>query len=149
MSVSSWLLEFGAASRKLRTTVANFGEWLSNGYPPWAAYRALMAGRLMSLDKMPGIRPIGIGETWRQCIAKCVLKVAGSEAKEACGTDQLCAGLEAAIEGGIHSVNHLWKVHQMEEDWGFLLIDASNVFNEANQTGLECFGQSDINGLRE
>ena len=95
-----------------------------------------MAGRLMAIDKMPGICPIGIGETWRRCIAKCVLKVAGTEAKEACGTDQLCAGLEAAIEGGIHSVNHLWKVHQMEEDWGFLLIDAANAFNEANRTGM-------------
>jgi hypothetical protein len=24
----------------------------------------------------------------------------------------------------------LWDVHQQEEEWGFLLIDASNAFNE-------------------
>ena len=37
MSVRSWLLQFGGASRKFRTAVAYFGEWMSNGYPPWAA----------------------------------------------------------------------------------------------------------------
>ena len=33
---------------------------------------------------------------------KCVLVVTGAEAKEACGTEYLCGGLEAGIEGGIH-----------------------------------------------
>jgi hypothetical protein len=31
---------------------------------PLAAYRAMWAGRLLSLDNIPGIRPIGIGEMW-------------------------------------------------------------------------------------
>ena len=30
-------------------------------------------------------------------LAKCVLAVTGEEAKEACGTEQLCGGLEAGI----------------------------------------------------
>jgi hypothetical protein len=46
--------------------------------------------------------------------------VAGSEAKETCGIDQLCAGLESGIEGGIHAMSHMWECHKMEEDWGFL-----------------------------
>jgi hypothetical protein len=65
--------------------------------------------------------------------------VAGSEAKEACYIDQLCAGLEACIEGGIHAMqNLLWELllHQQEEDWGFLLIDAKNAFNEQNRTAI-------------
>ncbi len=73
-------------------------------------------------------------ETWRRAFAKCLLKVAGPEAKEACGTDQLCAGLESGIEGGIHTVQLMWDTHHMEEDWGFLLIDARNAFNEMNRT---------------
>jgi hypothetical protein len=93
-----------------------------------------MAGRLLALDKCPGIRPIGIGETWRRAIAKCILKVAGKDAKETCGIDQLCAGLESGIEGAIHAMNHMWELHSMEEEWGFLLIDASNAFNEQNRT---------------
>jgi hypothetical protein len=47
---------------------------------------------------MPGVRPVGIGETLERLGAKCVLLVCGDEAKEACGVDQLCAGLEAASE---------------------------------------------------
>jgi hypothetical protein len=44
------------------------------------------------------------------------------QAKEACGIDQLCAGLEAGIEGGIHAMQALWDLHETEENWGFLLI---------------------------
>ena len=70
---------------------------MSNGGPPWAAYRALMSVRLITLDKQPGIRPVRVGEMWRRLMAKCLLKVAGPEAKSACGTTQLVGGLEAGI----------------------------------------------------
>ena len=90
---------------------------------------ALMLGSLIGLDKHPGVRPVGVGETWRRLMAKCVLKVAGQEAKEACGTDQLCGGMEADIEGGIHAMRLLWQQHVQEEDWGFFLIDVRNTFN--------------------
>ena len=30
----------------------------------------------------------------------------------------------------------LWKQHLQEEDWGFLLIDAYNSFNEENWTAM-------------
>ena len=71
---------------------------MSNGRPPWAAYRALMSGRLIALDKQPGIRPVGVGGgMWRCLMVKCLLKVAGPEAKSACGTTQLVGGLEAGI----------------------------------------------------
>jgi hypothetical protein len=32
-------------------------------------------------------------------------------------------------------MTQLWELHQQEEEWGFLLIDANNVFNEQNRTG--------------
>jgi hypothetical protein len=105
-----------------------------NESPPWAAYHVLMAGRLLALDKCPGIRPIGIGKTWWQAIVKCILKFAGKDAKETCGIDKLCFGLESGIEGGIHVMNHVWELHSMEEEWGFLLIDIFNAFNEQHQT---------------
>jgi hypothetical protein len=62
--------------------------------------------------------------------------VTGSKAKETCGINQLCAGLESGIEGRIHAMNHMWNLHNMEEDWGFLLINSSKAFNEQNQTGM-------------
>ena len=57
-----------------------------NGWPLWTAYRALMRGRLIALDKQPGIRPVGVGETWRRLMAKCLLQVTEPEAKAVCGT---------------------------------------------------------------
>jgi hypothetical protein len=60
----------------------------------------------------------------------------GSEAKELCDIHQLCAGLEAGIKGGIHAIKELWKQHEKEEEWEFLLVDASNAFNELNQTAM-------------
>ena len=103
ISLQHWLLRFGAASAELRQVVADVGNWMSNGRPPWAAYRALMSGRLIALDKSPGTRPVGIGETWRRLLAKCLLRVSGQEAKAACGTEKLTGGVEAGIEGAIHS----------------------------------------------
>ena len=58
-----WLLRFGGASAELRRIVGKFVEWLGNGRLPWAAYRALISGRLIALDKQPGFRPVGVGET--------------------------------------------------------------------------------------
>ena len=62
-----------------------------------------MACRLAALNKCPGVRPLGIGEVWRRAIAKCALKACGDDAKAACGSLQLCAGLEAGIEGAINA----------------------------------------------
>ena len=102
-----WILRFGAASMGLRQIVREFGDWMANGRPPWAAYRALIMGRLISLNNFPGLSPVIVGETWHQMLAKCVLAVTGAEAKEACGTEQLYRGLEAVIKGGIYLVRLL------------------------------------------
>ena len=116
--------------------VAEVGEWLSNGRPPWAAYRALMSCRLIALNKSPGIRPVGIGDTWRRLLAKCLLRVSRQEAKAACGTEHLAGGVEAGIEGAIHDARLQRVQHSQEEDWGFLLINVRNAFNEENRTAI-------------
>ena len=59
---------------------------------------------LIRIEKYPGVRPVRVGDTWRWMLTKCVLAVMEEEAKKACGTEQLCRGLEAGFEGGIHSV---------------------------------------------
>ena len=62
--------------------------------------------------------------------------MSGQEAKTAYGTDQLVGGVEAGIEGAIHDARLQWAQYSEEEDWGFLLIDARNAFNEENQTAM-------------
>ena len=47
---------------------------------------------------------MGIGETLCRALAKLVMRAAGDQAKTACGNLQLCAGLEAGIEGANHDV---------------------------------------------
>ena len=95
--LQQWLLRFGTESHALREAVADFTRWMANETPPWAAYRALMANRLLALDKCPGVWPVGIGEIWRRLLAKCVLQEAGAQATEVCGNDNLCAGLKAGM----------------------------------------------------
>ena len=45
-----------------------------------------------------------VGSSTKRLIAKCTLKVIGDDAKAACGNVNLCAGLEAGIEGALHAV---------------------------------------------
>jgi len=50
-------------SRGLRHVVAEVTMRLANAFPPWLRYRTLMSGRLITLNKNPSVRPIGIGES--------------------------------------------------------------------------------------
>ena len=65
----SWLLQFWCASEELTVVVSRLSEWMANSSPAWAAYHALIACRLVALDKNPGVRPVGIGETIRRSLA--------------------------------------------------------------------------------
>ena len=77
---------------------------MTNSSPPWAAYHALMACRLVALDKGPGVRPMGIGDTLRRALAKLVMRAAGDQAKTVCGNLQLFAGLNNGIEVATYPV---------------------------------------------
>ena len=90
-ALQAWLLKFVEDSTRLSTSVEFIFEWLANGSPPWADYFAFMSGRLIALDKQPGIRPVGVGEIWRRLFAIILFKVMGSEATMAFQDDQLCA----------------------------------------------------------
>ena len=54
----------------------------------------------------------------------------------ACQDYQLCAGLKAGIGGVIHGVQALWDENLSTEEWGFLLADAKNTFNEIHRVGM-------------
>ena len=84
------------------------------------AYCALMTCRLVALDKRPGVRPVGIGETLRRALAKLVMREAGDQAKTACGNLQLWPGLQAGIEGATHTVGkrrvEIFLARRIEEE---------------------------------
>ncbi len=128
------LCKFGFQSRKLCDSIANLTRLLANSTVPWTQLQALFSNRLIALDKSPGIRPIGIGETLRRIISKSTCLVTKQDATTACGTQQLCAGLKCGIEGAIHTASDLFHTH--EGDWGILMVDAKNAFNSINRLSL-------------
>jgi len=66
-------------------------------------------------------------------MGKCVIELAGAQAKDACGSLQLCTGMEAGIEGAVHASTSMCSDFEDDYEWGFLLIDAKNGFNEINR----------------
>ena len=86
MQWHSYLLRFGAYSAHLRDAVAGLACHLANTVVKWEDVCALMANRLIALDKCPGIRPIGIGEALRRVLGKGVALATCADLEEVCGT---------------------------------------------------------------
>ena len=81
--------------------------------------RALIWGRLIGLDECPGVRPVGLGDTFSRFLSKVLPKVTCKEATRACKMDQLCSGLESGVEVAMYCVRSLWDAHENDEDdWG-------------------------------
>ncbi len=83
-------------------------DWLSNGSPPYAVYRAVNTVRTVALDKTPGVWPLGIGEVWMRLWSDCSHTKSKIEATNACGNTQLCPDLWSGIEANHHAVQAIW-----------------------------------------
>ena len=75
----------------------------------------------MVLNRFPGVRPIGIGETMCRIIKKAVCLVTHPDDALVWYSDQLCVGLQAGIEETIHSMNDLFSTHHDKETGGGVL----------------------------
>ena len=97
-------MRHGVASEALREAISALTGWMATTDVPWAACRVFRACRLAALDKQPGVRPVGIGETISRLMSKVVLHLCGRQATKAAGNLNLCAGLSAVIEGAVHAI---------------------------------------------
>lgn len=91
---------------------------------------ALIACRLIALDKKPGCRPIGIGEVLRRIIGKAIMEVVGDDVKTAVGNLQVCVGQRAGCEAAIHAMRGIFEEPECE---AVLMVDAANAFNNINR----------------
>ena len=88
-----------------------------------------LACRLIALDKNPGVRPIGIGDTAWRIIAKVVLSIVKPDIQEASGCLQMCGGQISGIEAAVHTMR---TAFDSDENEAAILIDATNTFNSLN-----------------
>ena len=131
------MLRFGSSSARLRDSVAAVCFRLCNSVTPWEDVCALVASRLIALDKCPGVRPNGIGETLRRILGNAVCLATHIDATMVCGSNQLCAGLSSGIEGAIHAMHSLFVANQdLSSSWGVLMVDARNAFNCLNRVAM-------------
>ena len=102
--LKNWCCRHDAHSEALRAELGEWTEWLANGSPPYAAYRAMICGRELPSEKNPGVRPLNCGEIWMRLMTGCTRAETRTQATEACGNVQLCAGLKGGIEGCLHAI---------------------------------------------
>ena len=128
--------KLGEYSKRLRISVEMCVYWLDNHIPPWTAYRVFMFGRLIVLDKRPVVHPVSIGEIWWCLFYDCVLRFTENKFTNVCQNNSICVSLKAGFNGAMHGVHAIWDANLSTEDWGLLLVDVNNEFNEINQIRL-------------
>ena len=105
---------------------------MCNQILPWSKVRALVSGRLIALDKCPGVQPIGIGKCLRRIICKNVAEFTKIDLEETSLTDQLACGLKAGVEGATHALSDVSDDNN-KDGCGMLVMNASNAFNSLNR----------------
>ena len=104
-----------------------------------------MACRLVALDKIPGVRPTGIGGTLHRALAKLVMVVAGYQAKTVCGNLHLCAGLEAGSERATHTVGQR-RIERVRAIWSEEIAEGVAYDEEEESGGMAaCLNNLTIN----
>ena len=97
---------YKAASHELCPSLAFTAQRLCTNLIDPSAIAPLLASRLIALNKNPGVRPIGIGDTARRIIAKSILTITKHDIQDATGSVQLCTG---QISGAVHAVDTLFQ----------------------------------------
>ena len=107
---------------------------LANTILQWNDIHALVSNHLIALDKCSSVRPIGIGETlchknyyWKGYLLYYIHVVT-------------YGGVKSGIECVIHAMNEMYSQNCTSDDWGVLLVVASNAFKLTVSTILLCYG---------
>ena len=122
---------YGKLSEELADEIAVLAKRICKENIPSDYLKLLWECRLVALRKDDnGVRPVGIGETLRRIVGKCVNKALGNDVQLAAGALQTCAGMESGVEAAIHAMSTIFEEDQCE---AVLLVDAENAFNRLNR----------------
>ena len=121
---------FGDSSSDLCRAITSFTRKLCLEKFDASSLEASLACRLIPLNKNPGLRPIGVGETLRRIVGKVVVSSTRNDIIDSVGSLQVCAGHKAGCEALIHAVNNIF---QDEQTKAVLIVDAINPFNAVNR----------------
>jgi len=126
---------FQGASGELCSAIALFARCLCTSYLSPGLLSSSLACCLITLDKQPGVHPIGIcevvrREVVRRIVAKAALSLIHTDIQASGGSFQLCAGQVAGAEAAIHSVRTLFAYNECD---AILLVDTSNASNSLNR----------------
>ena len=110
--------------------MANVARRICTTTVPSDSLGALLACRLVPLNKNPGVRPIGVGEVARRIICKAIMIVVKKDVMVSAGPLQLCTGIPSGCEATVHAMAELFEE---PENQGVLLADAENAFNSLNR----------------
>ena len=137
MDTAGWkrlCTSFRTHSADLCDAIASLTRRMCTSYVDPKRLEAIVASRLIALDKCPGVRPIGVGEILRRIIGKAISTTLKHDIQDAVGPLQLCAGFEGGCEAAIHAMQQLFSLPQFD---AVIQVDASNAFNSLNrQTAL-------------
>jgi len=113
LTASEWKqlrTSFGTVSNDLCSAIAAATRHLCVCYIDPSCLSAFVACRLIALDKCPGVRPIGIGETVQRIMSKAILSVLRFDILQAARSSQLCAEQDSGCETVIHAVRELFTL---------------------------------------
>ena len=121
---------FKTVSVDLCESLASTARRLCSEYVDPNGISALVACRLIALDKCPGVRPIGVGETARRVIGKAIATAIGNDIQEAAGPLQVCAGHLSGCEAAVHAMHQVFHSSNTE---AVILVEVYNAFNSLNR----------------
>ena len=123
-------VSFGSTCEDICNSLALVARRLCSSYVDPDSLSAFLSCWLIALDKCPGVRPIGIGETCRRVIAKAVLWFLRDGIIDSVGPIQTCAGQQGGQEASVHAMGAAFQFVDLD---ALLLVDASNAFNSLNR----------------
>ena len=121
--------DYGDVSNDLRKAIASLIKKICIEEIDDSSLSPLIASNLVSLNKNPGLRLIGVGKILRRVMGKVVMRVFSEDVTTASSDVQMC-GRSSSSKAAIHAMR---RTFQHENSDAVILVDAANALNNLNR----------------